>query len=127
MDTLLIGETAQNYINGKPNTVAIIAQDNVTSTAAALCDSYSKDGFNDWYLPSKGELIQLYNSALIINVVLAADNDANSIGFEFQNQPFYWSSTEYYNEKSWLQNFFVGSTYNDFKGAAYRVRAVRRF
>lgn len=127
VDTTLIGTNAQSAINGQINTTAIVAQTGATSTAAGLCDAYTADGFSDWYLPSKFEMSQLYNSALPINVVLEADGDKATTGFEFVNNPYYWTSTEFFNIKSWLQNFFIGTTYNDFKNVPYRVRAVRRF
>jgi hypothetical protein len=127
IDTVLVGLNAQNAINGQINTVAIVGQVGATLTAAGLCDKYTGGGFDDWYLPSKFEMSQLYNSALPINVVLEADADKTTMGFEFVNNPFYWTSTEFYNAKAWLQNFFIGTTYNDFKYFGYRVRAVRRF
>jgi hypothetical protein len=127
LDTTLIGTTAQSAVNGQANTSAIIAQTNATATAASLCDNYVVGDFKDWYLPSTWEMNQLYNSALQINTVLDADEDAATKGFEFLNNPYYWTSTEYFNAKSWLQNFLIGSTYNDFKNVPYRVRAVRRF
>lgn len=127
IDTVLIGVNAQNAINGQINTTAIVGQAGAKTTAAGLCVAYTGGGFSDWYLPSKFEMSQLYNSALPINIVLEADGDPATIGFEFINNPYYWTSTEYFNIKSWLQNFFIGTTYNDFKAAPYRVRAVRKF
>ncbi len=127
IDTVAIGTTAQSAINGQTNTKSITGQKGTTTSAAGLCDAYSKGGFDDWYLPSTWEINQLYNSALQINIVLEADEDATTNGFEFIKNPYYWSSTEYFNTKSWLQNFLIGSTYNDFKTVPYRVRAVRRF
>jgi hypothetical protein len=69
----------------------------------------------------------IYNTALLINTVLEADNNPASIGLECIDNPFYWSSTEYYDANAFLQNFFIGTTYNDKKSTEYRVRAVRRF
>lgn len=127
LDTVLIGPNAQSAINGQINTTAIVGQPGATSTAAGLCAVYKAGGFNDWYLPSKFEMSQLYNSALPINIVLEGDTDKTTMGFEFVNNPYYWTSTEFFNVKAWLQNFFIGTTYNDFKNVGYRVRAVRRF
>ncbi len=126
-DTVLIGPTAESATNGQANTTAIVGQAGATSTAAGLCDAYSKGGFSDWYLPSTWEMNQIYNVALQINLVLEQDDDSTTKGFECINNPYYWTSTEYFNAKSWLQNFLIGSTYNDVKKAGYRVRAVRRF
>jgi Protein of unknown function (DUF1566) len=127
MDTTLIGISAQSAINGQANTNAILNQTGATVTAAGLCDTYIKGGFSDWYLPSTSEMSQLYNSALQINIVLEADDDSSTKGFEFIKNPYYWTSTEYFNRNSWLQNFLIGTTYNDPKAAPYRVRAVRRY
>lgn len=45
---------------GSANTASIVAQDGHTESAAALCQDYAGGSLNDWFLPSKDELHQLY-------------------------------------------------------------------
>jgi hypothetical protein len=66
----------KNSRDGQVNTNAIIAQSGCTSGAAIICDTYSNNGFSDWYLPSAWELNQCYNAAAVVNEVLG---DANWI------------------------------------------------
>lgn len=69
--------------DGVQNTLDIIQQCQEDSTAAWLCDKFEFDGFDDWYLPSIGEL----NAAM--NFLL--DNDL----YILHNGLRYWmSSTE---------------------------------
>lgn len=56
-----------------------------------LCANYSKDGYDDWFLPSKDELNFLYESNVIENPC-----------------EWYWSSTEYTSTDVWFQ-YFSGS------------------
>ncbi|OFX58807.1 MAG: hypothetical protein A2046_05535 [Bacteroidetes bacterium GWA2_30_7] len=114
----LIGATAQSPFDGQANTIAIVAQGDV-SGAAYLCDNYSSGGFNDWYLPAAWELNQCYNASLVVNTILGATD-----GFQFA---YYWSSTESSNNYAWIQNFYYGTSNYGTKGITYRVHAVRRF
>jgi hypothetical protein len=121
IDTL-IGATARSLIDGQANTAAIVAQGDV-SGAAYLCDNYTSGGFSDWYLPAKWELNQCYNATFVVNTILGATN-----GFQYQNFPTYWSSTEVVSNGAWYQNFSNGDLGTNFgKGTKFRVRAVRRF
>jgi hypothetical protein len=115
---ILIGATAQSPIDGQANTVAIVAQGDV-SGAAYLCDNYTSGGFSDWYLPAAWELNQCYNAAFVVNTILGATN-----GFKFAS---YWSSTEISLSIAWFHGFEFGYTSNNGKYVNYRVRAVRRF
>ena len=61
---LINGADATSIGSGKQNTLDIIASCNSASIAAKLCDDYSviENGktYDDWYLPSKLELIKVY-------------------------------------------------------------------
>lgn len=117
-----IGPAAQSLVNGRANTAAIIAQSANPETAAWLCDSYSYDGYSDWYLPAAWELNMCYEAAFVVNTILGAAN-----GFQFG---VYWSSTEdpYYEGTSgWAKIFYDGKGVGADKSANTRVRAVRRF
>jgi hypothetical protein len=86
-----------------------------TSGAANLADAYrvTVNGvvYGDWFLPSKGEMNQMYVNKSAIG------------GFSADS---YWSSSEGGDTFAWVQNF-SGSQYNDGKGSTYYVRPVRAF
>jgi hypothetical protein len=116
--------------NGQANTNAIIAQAGAGSTyATGLCDAYTNADygtgvFSDWYLPSRGELNDLWNS--IKAVQKALDSDGNSATTAIA-KAYYWSSTESSSTAAWGWNFINGSASNVSKSSSYWVRAVRAF
>ncbi|MCL2763990.1 MAG: hypothetical protein FWD40_01760 [Treponema sp.] len=56
-----IAGTAGNFGRGRQNTALITAADDF-ATAAAVCIDYGVDtDFNDWFLPSTGELMEMYS------------------------------------------------------------------
>ena len=102
--------------------------------AAVACYDYVSiyhgTAFDDWFLPSKGELNQMY-----INLRKNDDKDKSKYAF---NAARYWSSTEVESEywTAWQQSFFMD--YGGISGGTqgygnrgtsnqYRVRPVRRF
>ena len=116
-----VGPSAQSPYDGRANTAAIIFQSANPESAAWLCDSYSNDGYSDWYLPAAWELDQCYAAAMIVNTVLGPVN-----GFQFD---VYWGSTEdpYIENSAWIKTFYNGRSGSVQKDAFTRVRAVRRF
>jgi len=126
-----IGASAKNYYDGTGNTTAIIGQSGHASSAAKLCDDYSKDEFIDWYLPSTLELRQMDDAILIINNVLANDGDGttNPLNPEYVAPTYgrYWSSTETNSTSAWSYYFIYGNSNYYYKYYTYRVRAVRAF
>jgi hypothetical protein len=121
---------ANDIYDGESNTAAIIAQSGHTSSAALLCDNYTNDGYDDWYLPSMKELLKLEENGLTIHNVLEDDGDPDTyslLATSVEPYSFYWSSTEWGAEQA---NFL----YMDFmtegefsKADLLRVRAVRKF
>ena len=102
--------------NGRKNTqliVTYLAGTSETGRAAQLCKSYTGGGCTDWFLPSLGELKQLYNNS-------------SSVGNMTPNV-YYWSSSQYDSNGAWPQSFFSG--YQDFiaKFNTIYVRAIRAF
>jgi hypothetical protein len=126
-----IGVTAQDKIDGQPNTNAIISQPGQTSSAAKLCDDYTNVNtgtgiYSDWYLPSILELNQCYFASYVVNTILGVTN-----GFKFYTNATYWSSTEFSNATAYAIDFsyyvFCTVTGGD-KGINLNlVRAVRKF
>lgn len=133
IDDTEIGLLSQNYYNGSGNTVAIIGQSGHTGSAAKVCDDYSNDGYDDWYLPSIIELRLIDNVLYRLNSILENDGDATTNSILIRSSSAYdvqlWSSTEY------LNNYNLALTYNfysvevsyRFKSYAYKVRAIRTF
>jgi hypothetical protein len=108
-----------NY-DGQFNTTAIINQEGHTASAASLCDAYSHEGFDDWYLPSAFELNLVYQAGFVVNQVLGGYTD------KLQGDPGYWSSTEYLNDEVIYQDFLAGPS--SFPKSYFNcVRAVRKF
>jgi hypothetical protein len=103
---------------GYRNTRAIILQGNTdtATSAAALADSYAVTVsgvlIDDWYLPSKDELNELY---LVQTTVggLAAD--------------VYWSSSEQGDSSAWYHGFNGGSQSDGSKFYTLYIRPVRAF
>ena len=87
-----------------------------TSGAANLADAYTVtvNGvvYGDWFLPSKGELNQMYVNKNVIGGLRAVA---------------YWSSSEADFQQAWYQGFSDGSYWNDLKMGTLYVRPVRAF
>jgi hypothetical protein len=104
--------------SGKRNTENIVKflWDNGQNGAALLCDELSINGFNDWFLPSKGELNLMYMRLKL-----------NSIGNFIQN--WYWSSSKDTGRLVWVQRFSDGKQWDS--GYYYAddifIRAIRQF
>jgi len=82
--------------------------------AKRLCSNYNEGGFNDWRLPSKDELL------LIFENLHKQGKGEFSIGT-------YWSSTEINIYNCWAQNFQSGERVENGKSSVNFVRAVRSF
>ena len=106
----LIGGTSTAIGSGQTNTTAIVTK--CTSSAAYICDILVLNGYNDWFLPSKDELHQLY---LQRNLVGGFADD------------YYWSSSEYDLNDAWSHHFQIGFQGNLVKYNTYYLRAVRSF
>ncbi|MDZ7576830.1 MAG: InlB B-repeat-containing protein, partial [Candidatus Nanopelagicales bacterium] len=110
-----IAETSGTAIGtGEANTAAIVAGCATDGIAAKLAAGYAGGGKNDWFLPSKDELNQLYTQKAAVGGSLTG---------------FYWSSSQYGAYYAWLQNFSDGKQYDStYKSVNYHaVRPVRAF
>jgi hypothetical protein len=75
------GATGTAIYSGANNTTLILAACTTPGIAAQLCQAYNGGGYTDWYLPSSGELQQMYNQRGVIpNLTYGVYS--------------YWSSTE---------------------------------
>jgi uncharacterized repeat protein (TIGR02543 family) len=103
--------------NGREDTQLIftyLAGTAETGRAVQLCKAYSGGGLTDWFLPSYGELYQLYLNR-------------GSIGISI-NGSYYWSSSQYNNNVSiWSYEFSAGNPWYVLKTNSNYVRAIRAF
>jgi hypothetical protein len=89
------------------------ADSTCTSGAIQVAADYANNSKTDWHLPSKDELAQLRIQRTTVG------------GFLTDR---YWSSTEYFADRPWYQNFYDGNQWNSSKkDVTYYVRPVRAF
>lgn len=94
--------------------------------AAQFCRSLSIDGLDDWYLPSRDELMRIW-MALGPNRQGTPDLFKAGAAEAFETR-WYWSSTEHASSSNlaWVVGFSIGFQYNYLKDYRLGVRAVRR-
>jgi hypothetical protein len=108
-----IGGTSTAFGTGQANTTAILNGCSEAGRAARICNDLSLNGYDDWFLPSKDELNQMYAQRTAIG------------GF---TSNYYWSSSELNAFYAWDQYFDLGSQpYFKSKSNTLYVRAVRAF
>ncbi len=108
-----VGGTSTAIGSGKSNTEKIVNKLGSGNYAARLCYDFELGGYDDWFLPSKDELNELYKQKDTVG------------GFASYS---YWSSSEFSSSDAWGQYFSDGSQYGS--GGKYGggyVRAVRAF
>jgi surface protein len=110
---------------GLENTDAIVSQNcqtvNGGITAAQATLNYEIEGFTDWFLPSRDELMEMYNT-------IGNGGSEGDIGdFETSDIPNYWSSSESNGNVVMTGGFDYGTTSYVDKFYSFRVRAVRAF
>jgi hypothetical protein len=112
--TTNIAGTGTAIGTGKKNTAIMVTIDTDSGLAAAkACVAYGNGtAFNDWFLPSKDELNQLY---------------LNRITLSIPSTGTYWSSSQSSTNTAIPQNFSSGSQMDFGKTNSYNVRAVRAF
>lgn len=107
----ITGATGKILGTGPANTRKIVRVQGEGIYAASVCSDYKVETFNDWYLPSKNELLEVYKQKAIVS---AGDF-------------VYWSSTEVDANAAWAQNLTTGGRKQSRKDKIYHVRAVRTF
>jgi hypothetical protein len=107
-----IGGTSQNSGTGMANTVVIINGCSERPIAASVCYDLVLNGYDDWYLPSLGELHLMYTSLIPLNLGSFSS-------------PLWWSSTELpHNNAYGVNGPYAQPTA---KNIHLPVRAVRSF
>ena len=120
--TAISGADGTAIGTGAQNTIDIEAGCPTSGTAADICANLTLGGYSDWFLPSKGELNQMY-----LNIGKGNALGLGNIGGFPNDNCFYWSSTEDANVYAWKQNFKYGPQSINIKYNYVRVRAVRAF
>jgi hypothetical protein len=100
---------------GPSNTSIIVNAATEANCAAKLCDNLTLNGYSDWFLGSKEEMVLIANSV----------NDAGHY-----LEPM-WTSTQHNADYAVVAGYNFTSnifnSYNDFKSISFRVYPVRRY
>lgn len=110
----LVSAAGHGVGTGLSNTLAIINECNEPNTAARWCHDLTINGFDDWFLPSSGELDLMYKA-------LASHGNGG-----FANAR-YWSSTEQSTTSATWHHMANSSGGVVTKSEKYLVRAIRSF
>ena len=103
---------------GLQNTLEIVAGCSETPIAASEALAYESGGYSDWYIPSRDELKEMYNT------VGNGGSEGDIGGF---GNNWYWSSSEFSYNLAWSVYFSNGGTNANFKDGPGRVRVIRAF
>ena len=106
--------------SGQSNTSIIKAQCSQRPIAASICDNLILNGYSDWYLPSKDELMLAYGNLSLLGLGSFSDD-------------WRWCSTQINSTNGWIvrqYNFQGSAAGHDASGNKYYVypfRAIRSF
>jgi hypothetical protein len=106
---------------GKANTDQILNNIGITggNYASKYCYQFSYNGYSDWFLPSRDELIKMYQNLFLTGLL---DFDVNSK---------YWSSSEdgYFTQNAWYQKMESSQTNaaTEIKSSNLKIRPIRCF
>lgn len=110
----LLGETSTDLGSGEVNSSGMVNSSGLIYTAATSCSNHVEGGYNDWFLPSKDELNEIYTALHL-----------QGLG-SFSNV-IYWSSSESASTTAWAQNFDGGSQGELVKYVFAYIRPCRTF
>ena len=112
----IIPNTQLGVGDGYANTQLIVNGCSQRPIAASVCNDLVLNGYDDWYLPSRGELMLMYNN-------LAYHGLGNFSPLH------YWTSSQSYGNplNTWAINFSFGVNVTIFEGYTCDVRAIRSF
>lgn len=80
--------------DGKRNTDLIVNECHDNFFAAKICKDLNLNGYNDWFLPSRGELFEMFKNL-----------KGSGVGNFNKDFYFYWSSTEHSNFDAWVVGY----------------------
>ena len=117
-DSDVSGADGLDIGTGLQNSLDIVEGCSDTNCAAYMSLNAVKEGYTDWYLPSRYKLSEMSNT-------IGSGGSQGNIG-SFENN-HYWSSSESSNTKAWAVLFNWGSPSKRGKTNSHRVRVIRDF
>lgn len=105
--------------SGYQNTLDILASCS-SESAASICWNYSNDGKDDWFLPSKGDLMQIFTS-------LYTSPEGYNFSMYLQQIGCFWSSSEFGCGNAWRCYPWIDSYWNVAKTYLLPVFPIRKF
>jgi len=120
----LIDGTRSEIGTGQGNTAAIVRNschmaEGITDAAEA-CDNYNEGMYDDWFLPSKEELNEMWLNHEAINTTATENGGSNF-------NKIYWSSTTRSDYSAYIQFLDLGYKGTSTNNQTQHVRAVRAF
>jgi len=116
--TSISGADGQAIGTGYQNTLDIVSGCSETPIAASEALAHGPEGYSDWYLPSKDELVEMYNT------IGNGGPEGNIGGF---SNTSYWSSSESNSTGAWFVYFSYDLTNAGSKTGTRKVRVIRAF
>ena len=114
MEDDIVGAMGTEIGLGKSNTKAIVDSCSQSFAAAVECNSLDLNGYDDWFLPSEDELLQVYQK-----LYLKGHGDLS--------ENYYWTSTKKSVSTSSQIYFGTGAIGSATRSNLHYVRAVRAF
>jgi hypothetical protein len=108
----LTGANLSGIGDGYFNSNMMLMDDNTRDFAVRFCNQLNIGGWMGWWLPSQGELTEMYQRRTLIGN-LQSNN--------------YWSSTEVNESTAMVINFAYGNQFAAPKNTPYNVRAIHDF
>ena len=112
--TNITGSDGTAIGTGEQNTLDNINYGCGPSSAADLCYYFPIDGYSDWFLPSKDELLEIHNNISLLTALNLEDQ-------------FYWTSSESGDNTAWVVNPVTGVSAEQPKNGNYKIRSIRSF
>jgi hypothetical protein len=107
---------------GAQNTIDIEAECATDGTAADICATLSLEGYSDWFLPSRDEMLAIYENKTAINATSVSNG-----GNEFSESVVYWTSSQVSASNAYDFYFLNGQYLSVVKINLFSVRAARAF
>jgi hypothetical protein len=105
----IMGGTATGFGNGRANTERIVSMVGSNPSSAKSCSDYTYGGYDDWFLPSRDELYQLFLNKTAAGIDISG---------------WHWSSSEDNAANAWDTNGDPPEQgYKNFSQAARPVRS----